>query len=133
MFSKLCRSQKVASVLPILTRRRDALISTATIAQSKSWNQGRTNFKSTASGRSSFSSLGDELPLLDESEFHEVADETLEELIDCLGKLEDSLDDFEVDLSVRELDNGAFLLIISINVLLSNASSTPTNLLSKAS
>ena len=123
----------MASVLPILIRRRDALISTATIAQSKPWNQGRTNFKSTASGRSSFSSLGDELPLLDESEFHEVADETLEELIDCLGKLEDSLDDFEVDLSVRESDNGAFLLIISIHVLLSNASSTPTNLLSKAS
>jgi frataxin-like iron-binding protein CyaY len=94
----------VASVLPTLVRRRDALISTATVAQSRTWNQGRTNFKFLESERLFFSTLGDELPLLDESQFHEVADETLEELIDCLGKLEDSLDDFEVDLSVSVSD-----------------------------
>jgi frataxin-like iron-binding protein CyaY len=119
MFSKVCRSQKVASVLPTLVRRRDALISTATVAQSTSWNQGRTNFKFLESGRLFFSTLGDELPLLDESQFHEVADETLEELIDCLGKLEDSLDDFEVDLSVSVSDN-RFYFSVSFYSFLTN-------------
>ena len=41
---------------------------------------------------------------LDESEFHEVADKTLEELIDCLSKLEDSIEDLDVELSVRNAD-----------------------------
>lgn len=90
----------MASVLPNLIWRRDALISTATLAHSKTWNQERAKFDFFESRRSFTSESGDELPSLDESEFHEVADETLEELIDCLGKLEDSLDDFEVDLSV---------------------------------
>jgi hypothetical protein len=111
MFSKVCRSQKVASVLPILVLRRDALISTATLAHSKSWNQGRTNFRFLEAGRLFFSALGDELPLLDESQFHEVADETLEELIDCLGRLEDSLDDFEVDLSVSVPDHSVYYAV----------------------
>ena len=42
----------------------------------------------------------DKLCHLDESEFHLIADETLEELVNCLDMLESSLDDFEVDLSV---------------------------------
>ena len=103
MFSKFLRSPKAASVLLICIRRRNTLISKATLAKRRSPNQRRTsNFNFLESGPLFCSSIvaGNELPVLDESEFHEVADETLEELIDCLGKLEDSLDDFEVDLSV---------------------------------
>ena len=44
---------------------------------------------------------------LDESEFHDIADETLEELIDCLGRLEEEIEDLDMELTVS---NGAFTL-----------------------
>lgn len=47
-----------------------------------------------------FSATTDKVCLLDESEFHLIADETLEELVGYLDTLENSLDDLEVDLSV---------------------------------
>lgn len=49
--------------------------------------------------------------LSDESEFHEIADETLEELIDSLSKLEDAFDDLEVDLSVSQPHSTAYLFV----------------------
>ena len=48
-----------------------------------------------------FSTVPDTTQLsLNESEFHEIADKTLEELVDCLGKLEESIEDLDVELSV---------------------------------
>lgn len=47
-----------------------------------------------------FGATADKVCLLDESEFHLIADETLEELVGYLDTLENSLDDLEVDLSV---------------------------------
>ena len=48
-----------------------------------------------------FSTVPDSTQLsLNESEFHEIADKTLEELVDCLSKLEESIEDLDVELSV---------------------------------
>ena len=52
------------------------------------------------SGIRHFSSSTDISCLLTESEFHLIADETLEELVSYLDMLESSSDDFEVDFSV---------------------------------
>ena len=53
-----------------------------------------------ALGTRCFGATTDKVCLLDESEFHLIADETLEELVGYLDTLENSLDDLEVDLSV---------------------------------
>ena len=55
---------------------------------------------------------------LEESEFHDIADETLEELIDSLTILEESLEDLDVELSVREW-SGLWLELVVNNLVLS--------------
>ena len=51
-------------------------------------------------GTRRFGTSTNEICLLDESQFHLIADETLEEIVNYLDIIESSLDDFEVDLSV---------------------------------
>ena len=98
--AKNCEKRAMSSIAPVCSMgrtsssyasRKGCIHPTLTVSSSSEYKSSKDRrFCTTAAVH----------VLSDESEFHEIADETLEELIDSLSKLEDAFDDLEVDLSV---------------------------------